>query len=602
MTVPTIFIMGSSYSEYYDGHIREHFRVVKVDRGCTFLQDKQTGREFLLKEFNTNSSEEFAQLQTKLKVRQMHQHPHVLSVHDVAAQTENTICSHVHRLFLIVEYPFRTLQEEIDERAATRQSFSENELWSLIYSCSVGLGHLYAHGLQHQAVTSGHVYVEGGGLIKISDPELMNQPTNLSVLHTARKHPLNRDEPPSSAVYPSPEELQCLSQNRLVKYAPECADMFSLGVLVLECLHLRQMGDLYEEDYRRISPQALLQLLDATPRCYSDKLRHTVAAMLRFRPQDRITFQDVERLVEGSTFNHNGHSQKSEPRRDSVRTGSDSSKRHLQHSPTDTPRRLEELQFPADTPTSPTDSELNFINRSSPAGAQLPDLKFINRPQVPDQQWIPQQDRESPGGKGTSGLGGMGASGLAGQPTQQPYWNANPSTNLSVSASMPENWRFSQDTVDFDRARFLTQSAWNKSDWQSQFGTPAPTLSPHNTPFPMTHSTPSYFQSNPAWTSCEQPSIDSRPSVGALPNSLAGSGIPLTPYTEQSSMPSAFSSSFQKPPMFSAPKPTLLGHSPSFEASANSPLPFTSPELFKTFSTPIGLAGKPNQQSLVSNM
>lgn len=48
--------MGGAHSDGQDAHIRELFRVVKVDKqgGCTFLEEKTSGREFMLKEFSTN--------------------------------------------------------------------------------------------------------------------------------------------------------------------------------------------------------------------------------------------------------------------------------------------------------------------------------------------------------------------------------------------------------------------------------------------------------------------------------------------------------------------------------------------------------------------
>jgi hypothetical protein len=50
---------------------------------------------------------------------------------------------------MMVEYPFRNLYEEVDERRQggpeDREYFTENELWSVMYSCVLGLEKLYSY-------------------------------------------------------------------------------------------------------------------------------------------------------------------------------------------------------------------------------------------------------------------------------------------------------------------------------------------------------------------------------------------------------------------------------------------------------------------------
>lgn len=50
--------MGNQQNYDQDRTIRELFRIIKTDRstGCTFLEERQTGREFMLKEYSTNSN------------------------------------------------------------------------------------------------------------------------------------------------------------------------------------------------------------------------------------------------------------------------------------------------------------------------------------------------------------------------------------------------------------------------------------------------------------------------------------------------------------------------------------------------------------------
>jgi hypothetical protein len=103
--------MGNNHTDTQDAHIKELFNIIKVDRnsGCSFIEEKASGREFMLKEFSTNEEREFVKLQSALKQRQINSHPQVLSVYDVYAKSEDTLCSHAHRIYMVVEHPFRTL-------------------------------------------------------------------------------------------------------------------------------------------------------------------------------------------------------------------------------------------------------------------------------------------------------------------------------------------------------------------------------------------------------------------------------------------------------------------------------------------------------------
>lgn len=74
------------------------------------------------------------------------------------SKTEKSLCSATHKYYVIVEFPFRTVFEEVrDRRNRARGSgklglgerFSEEEVWSILYSCCMGLQHLYQQGYRH---------------------------------------------------------------------------------------------------------------------------------------------------------------------------------------------------------------------------------------------------------------------------------------------------------------------------------------------------------------------------------------------------------------------------------------------------------------------
>jgi hypothetical protein len=55
---------------------------------------------------------------------------------------------------LLIEYPFKTLADEIQERRVIDNYFDEEELWSILYSCCVGLNTLYINKLNHESLDS----------------------------------------------------------------------------------------------------------------------------------------------------------------------------------------------------------------------------------------------------------------------------------------------------------------------------------------------------------------------------------------------------------------------------------------------------------------
>lgn len=210
---------------------------------------------------------------------------------DVYARTEDTLCSHAHKIFLIVEHPFRTLYEEVEERRKTRDFFTENEVWSIVYSCCLGLSHLYGKGYQHQALSSSRVYIESEGLIKISDPELMKQLNNLTAKNNASSE---------QHIYLSPEQIEAMEFGGAPKYSPVVSDVFTLGMVVLEAMQLDWMDAAYENGY--VSSGKLHQILESVRDHYSKELRDVVARMIRLDPKERITLAEVEGIVESSNF------------------------------------------------------------------------------------------------------------------------------------------------------------------------------------------------------------------------------------------------------------------------------------------------------------
>lgn len=135
-----------------------------------------------MKELTVNNRQDLDQVNRHIEAKQRHRHPNVLSVVFYRVQPLDGLCSQSARCYIVAEHPFRTLYDEVRDRKRSRDRFSEGELLSILYSCVAGLNHLYEQGFKHESLTSNRIYIDKSGLIKVSDPQLLRQADNLSML------------------------------------------------------------------------------------------------------------------------------------------------------------------------------------------------------------------------------------------------------------------------------------------------------------------------------------------------------------------------------------------------------------------------------------
>ena len=63
-----------------------------------------------------------------------------------------------------------------------RRYFSEDEMWSILYSCCHGLYSLYINKFYHESLNGEQMFIDTGGLIKIADSVLVNCTKNYLAL------------------------------------------------------------------------------------------------------------------------------------------------------------------------------------------------------------------------------------------------------------------------------------------------------------------------------------------------------------------------------------------------------------------------------------
>jgi hypothetical protein len=149
----------------------------------------------------------------------------------------------VHSLW---EYPRRTLAEEINQHALSKQPFPPGEIKHLISHIAGGMSVLQRHQLSHECLTSKTILVESATVFRVVDPATLQMSPNLDVIYHKRS---------LKNIYLAPEQCRIIDQQNLVqgRVNPYRADVFTAGMLVLEAGLLQRQDDCYEDECSRVN-------------------------------------------------------------------------------------------------------------------------------------------------------------------------------------------------------------------------------------------------------------------------------------------------------------------------------------------------------------
>ena len=213
---------GSSKNSKMDdilGKLVAEYTVVQEveEQHLLYLQHKATQEEFLLREFNFTDKKNCEQVVQKLKKlkSQLGAHKHVVELSKYELVCEDGYCSKFYRLYALFRYPHRTLDDEITDRKLHQRRFLETELWSILASCILGLGHLQRQSIKHAAIKSTAILVyndgfSNEGIIKVSVPFATAQQSIYDVALMKR---------PGKHLYLSPELCKSLGEELIVPEA-----------------------------------------------------------------------------------------------------------------------------------------------------------------------------------------------------------------------------------------------------------------------------------------------------------------------------------------------------------------------------------------------
>jgi serine/threonine protein kinase len=118
-------------------------------------------------------------LKVLLEGRAQIKNNHILSLVEIKEKQQDMICSVHYKMYLVLEYSFKNVSQEIKERAmGTNNFFLESDIWSILYSCCTALNTLYTHGITHECLTADQIFISKDGFVKMAEPLLFGLEKN----------------------------------------------------------------------------------------------------------------------------------------------------------------------------------------------------------------------------------------------------------------------------------------------------------------------------------------------------------------------------------------------------------------------------------------
>lgn len=108
----------------------------------TFMEEKKTGHEFMLRELVTNDEFQKRRIEALVREKRISRNKYLPRLEDHFFERDKAYCSSQFRAFLLFESSYKDLREEMLERRINKSRFREEELLSVIESGVMGLRYL----------------------------------------------------------------------------------------------------------------------------------------------------------------------------------------------------------------------------------------------------------------------------------------------------------------------------------------------------------------------------------------------------------------------------------------------------------------------------
>lgn len=183
-------------------------------------------------------------------------------------------CGVYHKIYILFKYPHRSLEDEVLERITEREKFEEDEIWSIIASCILGMSHLQANKIHHQAISSKTILIDNKGSVKVADPYCALEISNYSKM-LSKKRPEH--------IYLSPELCQCLDNTEVTPSGdvdPYRSDVFTFGMVIIETALLKYLDDCYREDNTKVDWDTIRFYLNQVEQIYGAQLKEFIEKLV----------------------------------------------------------------------------------------------------------------------------------------------------------------------------------------------------------------------------------------------------------------------------------------------------------------------------------
>jgi hypothetical protein len=121
------------------------FSVIQRDtiKNVMFMEEKKTGKEFMLRELTTNDEFQTHRIENLVREKRTTRNKYLLRLEDHFFERDKTsYCSNQFKAYLLFESHYKDLCEEILERRIKKSYFEEEELVSVVESAVMALLYL----------------------------------------------------------------------------------------------------------------------------------------------------------------------------------------------------------------------------------------------------------------------------------------------------------------------------------------------------------------------------------------------------------------------------------------------------------------------------
>lgn len=191
------------------------------------------------------------------------------------------MCGSTLSVTLFVDYFELSLENEIKRRAKDNNKFEENELWYILGSLAGLFAQWQEQKFFHGDIYANNIAMNSEGELKVWDNAVVSQHANSLVKAFSQKN----------NCYLSPVQMDSFAEkNTKINYDVFKADVFALGMLMMELAQLRSSNQYYNWGKHGINSESIERDLGEMNTVYSDSFVQQVREMLIINAEVRPNF------------------------------------------------------------------------------------------------------------------------------------------------------------------------------------------------------------------------------------------------------------------------------------------------------------------------